>query len=234
AFYDNPTFRGMRWNLLQSFQRIRLLDLHGNTMKRERSPDGSEDKNVFDIQQGVAISLFTKLPHSAERIVIHGELWGARERKYAVLSTKEVNALSRTRLTPSPEFYFFVPRTEDNAAEYQSSLRLNEIFSVFSGGFITARDHFVIDFDRAALLARIEAFAASDVSDAEIRARFFAGCGAEKYPDGDTRGWKVPDARKRVRKDADWRQHVHRCLYRPFDSRWVYWTEWMVDWPRPE
>src|ERR1019366_9198704 len=60
------------------------------------------------------------------------------------------------------------------------------------------------------------------------------GCGADKYPDGDTRGWKVPDARRRVRKDADWRRHVHRCLYRPFDSRWVYWTEWMVDWPRPE
>lgn len=234
AFYDNPTFRGMRWNLLQSFDQIRLLDLHGNTMRRERSPDGGEDKNVFDIQQGVAISLLGRLPNRAKRMVSYGELWGGREQKYSTLSTREVNALSQKQLTPSPEFYFFVPRIENNAAEYQTSLPLNEIFSIFSGGFITARDHFVIDLDRRVLLARIEAFADATVSDATIRADFFAGCGSDKYPDGDTRGWKIPDARKRVRKDPHWRQHIHQCLYRPFDTRWVYWTEWMIDWPRPE
>jgi hypothetical protein len=234
AFYDNPSFNGMRWNLLKSFDHIRLLDLHGNTMKREKNPDGSDDKNVFDIQQGVAISLFSKLPAQTERVVTHGELWGTREKKYAVLSHKQVNTLSANPLTPSPTFYFFIPRVEENAAEYESSLRLNEIFGIFAGGFLTARDHFVIDFDRAELLARIEAFADDSVPDAKIRENYFAGCGSDKYPDGDTRGWKVPDARKRIRKDANWKKHVYRCLYRPFDIRWIYWTEGMVDWPRPE
>ena len=234
AFYDNPSFNGMRWNLLKCFDHLRLLDLHGNTMKREKNPDGSEDKNVFDIQQGVAISLFSKLAVKTERVVTYSELWGTRERKYAVLSRDQVNTLSANPLTPSPTFYFFVPRVEDNAAEYESALRLNEIFGIFAGGFLTARDHFVIDFDRTKLLARIEAFADASVSDAKIRENYFAGCGSDKYPDGDTRGWKIPDARKRIRKDADWRKHVHRCLYRPFDIRWIYWTEGMVDWPRPE
>jgi predicted helicase len=203
AFYDNPTFRGMRWNLLKSFGQIRLLDLHGNTMKREHSPDGGEDKNVFDIQQGVAISLFWKLPHESARIVNHADLWGSREYKYSILSKQDVTALSNKRLKPSPEFYFFIPRSEDNVTEYQRWLRLNEIFVVFSGGFITARDHFVIDFDRKALLSRIEDFADAAVSNAEIRSHYFKGCGSDKYPDGDTRGWKVPDARKQVRKDID-------------------------------
>lgn len=234
AFYDNPSFNGMRWNLLKSFDHLRLLDLHGNTMKREKNPDGSEDKNVFDIQQGVAISLFSKLPARIERVVTHGELWGTRERKYEVLSREQADTLSANPLTPSPTFYLFVPRVEDNAAEYERSLRLNEIFGIFAGGFLTARDHFVIDFDRTELLSRIEAFTDASVSDAEIRESYFAGRGSEKYPDGDTRGWKVPDARKRIRKDANWKKHVYRCLYRPFDIRWIYWTEGMVDWPRPE
>ncbi|MFN9025548.1 MAG: type ISP restriction/modification enzyme, partial [Akkermansiaceae bacterium] len=82
---------------------------------------------------------------------------------------------------------------EDNAVEYESSLRLNEIFGIFAGGFLTARDHFVIDFDRTELLGRIEAFADTSISDAKIRETYFPGCGSDKYPDGDTRGWKVPE-----------------------------------------
>jgi len=234
AFYDNPTFNGMRWNLLQSFDHLRLLDLHGNTMKRERNPTGGEDKNVFDIQQGVAISLFSKLLNQTQRMVTHGELWGTRDQKYAALSRAEVDAISSNPLTPSPTSYFFVPRMEENAAEYENSLRLNEIFEVFAGGFITARDHFVIDLDRTELLARIKAFADPVVSDAKIRETYFAGCGSDKYPDGDTRGWKVPEARRKIRADTGWDKHVCQCLYRPFDVRWIYWTEGMVDWTRPE
>ena len=234
AFYDNPTFRGMRWNLLQSFGHVQLLDMHGNTMRREVNPNGGEDKNVFDIQQGVAISLFCKLPGKAGRVVMFGELWGTREQKYAALSVGDATAVCCSRLTPAAEFYFFVPRSEDNASEYQRWPRLNEIFTVFSGGFITARDHFVIDFNRSTLIARIEDFAAAGVSDAAIRERYFSGMGSDKYPDGDTRGWAVPVARTKIRKDARWRDCVRTCLYRPFDVRWVYWADWMVDWPRPE
>ncbi len=234
AYYDNPSFNGMRWNLLNSFDRVRLFDLHGNTMKREKNPDGTEDRNVFDIQQGVAISLFSKLPSKTERIVTHSELWGTQKAKYDILSRESAWTMASKQLLPSPNFYFFVPRSEENVAEYEQSLRLNDIFSTYAGGFVTARDHLVIDFDRKNLIERIEAFADSSVSDDKIREKYFAGCGSEKYPDGDTRGWKVPDARRRIRQDKEWEKHVRKCLYRPFDERWIYWDENMVDWPRPE
>jgi len=60
SYLDNPTFRGMRQSLMNSFDEIYILDLHGNSLKKEKCPDGSKDKNVFDIQQGVAIALFIK------------------------------------------------------------------------------------------------------------------------------------------------------------------------------
>jgi predicted helicase len=101
-------------------------------------------------------------------------------------------------------------------------------------GFITARDHFVVALDKETLLERVGDFANLKFSDAEIRARYFEGCGSAKYPDGDSRGWKVPQARRRVAGDKKWRERVRTCLYRPFDSRPIYWADWMVDWPRPE
>jgi len=234
AFYDNPTFRGLRWNLLQTFNKMYLLDLHGNAMKREKAPESGEDKNVFDIQQGVAISLFAKTPFSQKKIVIQGDLWGSRKDKYFALSHGTPCNLTTYRLNPNGEFYLFVPRLDDYAEEYESAVRLNEVFMIFAGGFITARDHFVIDFDDRVLLKRIESFIDPKVPDALIREQFFKGCGSDKYLDGDTRGWKVPEARKQIRQDQNWRKHIHQCLYRPFDIRWIYWTDSMIDWPRPE
>ncbi len=61
SWLDNPTFRGMRWHLMESFDKIYVIDLHGNAKKKEVSPDGSPDKNVFDIQQGVAIVIGVKV-----------------------------------------------------------------------------------------------------------------------------------------------------------------------------
>jgi type I restriction-modification system DNA methylase subunit len=60
GYLDNPTFRGMRRSLEQTFDQIYVMDLHGNIKKKEAAPDGSKDENVFDIQQGVSISLMFK------------------------------------------------------------------------------------------------------------------------------------------------------------------------------
>ena len=234
AFLDNPTFRGMRWNLLQSFDSIQLLDLHGNTMKREVNPTQGEDKNVFDIQQGVAISFFCRRTRPHSTVVMFGDLWGTRKHKYDILTNAEPISLYSSILNPRPEFYFFIPRADKNLTEYEKWPKLNKIFKVFSGGFITARDHFVIEFDKTDLLDRIEEFASPGMPVAAIRKKYFAGAGSPKYADGDTRGWKLPEAKQRVHKDPHWRERARRCLYRPFDWRWVYWADWMVDWPRPE
>jgi len=233
GYVDNPTFRGMRRSLMGSFGRLQILDLHGNANKKEVAPDGAEDNNVFDIRQGVAICLAARNPAS-KSIVAHADLWGVRESKYAWLAENSVSSTKWLELRPDAPYYFFEPVDVSFREEYERGWPINELFPVSSAGFITARDHFVIDFDESALLSRIADFADPAQSDAEIRRKYFAGCGSDKYPDGDTRGWKVPLARKQVQADSQWRKRVRTCLYRPFDFRRVYWAEWMVDWPRPE
>ena len=232
GYLDNPTFRGMRQSLMGTFQQMCVLDLHGNANKKEESPDGSEDKNVFDIRQGVAICLATR--GGANASIKHADLWGSRETKYAWLTKHLVDNSSFSTLTPDSPYYFFEPQNTDCRAEYDKGWKINEVMPVNSAGFITARDHFVVDFDKEALLARIAEFANPKLSDSEIRTKYFAGCGSAKYPDGDTRGWKVPSARKNVQSDKTSHDRVRNCLYRPFDERQIYWVDWMVDWPRPE
>lgn len=232
SYFDNPTFRGMRQSLMGTFNRLLLLDLHGNATKKERSPDGSDDKNVFDIKQGVAVCFAIR--SQSDRAIERADLWGMRESKYSWLTKRTVGNSGFAPLRPDSPYYFFKPQNTDYREEYDKGWKINEVMPINCAGFITARDHFVVDFDKNALLARIGEFANLRRSDSSIRESYFKGCGSDKYPDGDTRGWKLPEARKRVAADKNWRERVLSCSYRPFDIRQVYWTDWMVDWPRPE
>lgn len=232
GYLDNPTFRGMRQSLMGTFPRFHVLDLHGNTTKIERPPDDIADKNVFDIKQGVAICLATR--GDADAAIAHAELWGIRETKYAWLAKHDVASTGFSPLTPDSPYYFLSPQNNVCRAEYDGGWKINEVMPVNCAGFITARDHFVVDVDQGRLLERIGDFRSAKFSDAEIRTAYFDGCGSAKYPDGDTRGWKLPMARKRVSGDKHWSERVRPCLYRPFDVRSVYWADWMVDWPRPD
>lgn len=235
AFIDNPTFRGMRWHLLQTFDRLLIVDLHGNVMKQEAPPEGLKNENVFDIQQGVAVAIFSKTPTSkSDCSVSHGDLWGTRTEKYLALNNSVVQDLVKTKLNPSEKFFFFCPHDDAFSSEYSGWPQVSEIFQVFAGGFITARDHFVVDMNKDLLLKRINEFRSKSLTDDEIRDQYFTAMGSTKYPDGDTRGWKLSSARNSLRRDNHWKEKVRICLYRPFDERWVYWTESMVDWPRPE
>jgi predicted helicase len=158
SYLDNPTFRGMRQSLMNSFDEIYILDLHGNSLKKEKSPDGSKDENVFDIRQGVAIALFVKrkrfdYPHRPElvegqsapsKILMYGEIWGERNHKYEWLTKHELKKTDWNKLKPTPPFYLFVPRDEKLNKRFQSYPSIPEIFSVNSVGIVTARDHLTI------------------------------------------------------------------------------------------
>ena len=127
GFLDNPTFRGMRWHLMRSFDKIYILDLHGNSKRKERSPDGSPDKNVFDIQQGVSINLFVKTgkkPYGALGKVFHFDLFGSRESKYEFLRHHSLNEVKFKSLKPAASHYFFTPRDYSLESEYQKALAL--------------------------------------------------------------------------------------------------------------
>jgi predicted helicase len=92
GYLDNPVFRRMRHSLIETFDDIYILDLHGDSKRKEKSPDGSEDKNVFDIQQGVAIGLFVKTNKNTKKECYHADLYGLRQSKYSWLSENDVSS----------------------------------------------------------------------------------------------------------------------------------------------
>ncbi|MGI4787344.1 MAG: type ISP restriction/modification enzyme [Janthinobacterium lividum] len=150
GYLDNPTFRGMRQSLMTTFDDIYLLDLHGNSKKKEVAPDGGKDENVFDIQQGVAIGIFVKRPGAAEAgaRLHHADLYGSRAHKYHVLLENDVATTHWTELVPEAPTYLFVPQDTDLKAEYEQGWFLTEIMPVFSPGIVTGQDEKAIGFTR--------------------------------------------------------------------------------------
>src|SRR5208282_3379122 len=147
GYLDNPTFRGMRQNLMRTFDEIYVLDLHGNAKKKETVPNtGEADKNVFDIQQGVAIGIFVKLPPDKKRkktnaVVRHQDLWGAqRQTKYDWLDDNEIKSTEWTILSPAAPNYLFIPRDTKWLKEYEQGWNVTEMIPVNNVGVVTARD----------------------------------------------------------------------------------------------
>jgi predicted helicase len=237
SYLDSPTFRGMRQHLLRTFDEVYILNLHGNAKRRESAPTGGKDENVFDITQGVAIALFVKSPtENLSRRICYADLWGSREVKYQTLFENEVSTTDWTEIKPSAPFFLLKPVPRRAAAEYEENWELKNIFLPGSGsnGIQTSRDSLVVAFDRRELEDRITAFADADKNDAEIRAEFFATKSTGQYLAGDTREWKLGDARAQLNKNKTWRKDICPYLYRPFDKRSVLYTDSMVDWPRFE
>jgi predicted helicase len=138
SWLDNPTFRGMRQSLTRTFNQIHVLDLHGSVKNKETTPDGTKDENVFDIEQGVAISLFVKKP-GLERCVRRGDLWGRRLEKYQAVSECDVSALISGRLDPIGPFYLFSFQNLDERSDYNNMQSVRTMFPVNGTGIITKR-----------------------------------------------------------------------------------------------
>ncbi len=224
SYLDNPTFRGMRQSLMQSFDEIYLLDLHGNSLKKEKCSDGSKDENVFDIQQGVAIALFIKKKDIKKKIS-HSELWGLREGKYKWLNKNDIKTTRWRKIKPKSEFYLFISRDEGLLKQYQSYPKSTDIFPVNSVGIVTSRDNFAIDFDRDVLRRRILQFRDKKLPDEIIQ---------QTYNLKDKSKWKLKDARKNVMKDDNWEQAITKILYRPFDEQWIFYHDTVIERARKE
>lgn len=215
SFLDNPTFRGMRAHLLRTFDEIYILDLHGNYKKKEICPDGSLDENVFDIQQGVAISLFVKTgkkEKDAFARVRHTDLFGKRRDKYVFLAEKSLTDIAFQTLENRPPHYFFTPKDFSNADEYERGFSLNELFQINSVGIVTARDNLAVQFTPSEMKETVLNFSQLDTEEA--RARY----NLKK----DVRDWSVSGAQKDC-ADFDEKRIVPVC-YRPFDVRYTYYT----------
>ena len=227
GYLDNPTFRGMRQSLMAAFDAIYVLDLHGSTKKKETAPDGSPDENVFDIMPGVAILLAVKrtihaLKASKTAEVYHADLWGLREHKYQQLLTREVQTTEWSRLTPQSPFYLFIPQDTDLLSEYNEGWKITGVMPLHVYGFKSHRDHFAIAVDQKTIKSRITEL---------IRARSDDPLFATKY---NLRKWNWQRASKALQNEENLWDYLDRCAYRPFDNRFMFYSNWIMDRTRPD
>jgi hypothetical protein len=159
GYLDNPTFRGMRWHLLDTFDKIYVLDLHGNGNKKEVTPEGKPDRNVFDILTGVTIVVGVKRKGKGMKkplaSVVHSELWGERKRKYDALWKDTITGPDWQELSHSAPQYPFIPRNYLTEEAYKSGFSIPEFMPTNSVGIVTARDSLTVEFEKQALWERV-------------------------------------------------------------------------------
>lgn len=222
SWLDNPTFRGMRWHLMQSFDEIRVLDLHGNSLRKEKTPAGGKDENVFDIQQGVAISLFLKRPASAPAAernpdartnVHHADLWGIRDQKYEWLDAHDVATTEWQDLEPQERFFLFRPFERSLGAAYDSFPSIPEIFSPNgppAPGIVTTHDEFAISWTPEEAAQKVQRLLATTTEE-QARGQFKL-CSQSQ--------WSYQRAKEEL-AGGRWREEIVPILYRPFDIRYT-------------
>jgi predicted helicase len=225
GFLDNPTFRGMRWNLLKTYDKIYTIDLHGNAKKKETAPDGSADVNVFDIQQGVSINIFIKTgkkkPNELGK-VLHYDLFGKREMKYDFLSENSLKSIDFQELAYNKPNYFFVPKNDEGRNDYENGFRVDELFSKNVTGIVTMGDEFAFSENKNEIVKRLNEFKNEDITENELKNKYNLGKNYAEF---------ILKNKAELKIDND---KFIKCSYRPFDDRYTYFDNkilwrWRVD-----
>ena len=214
SFLDGPMFRGMRKSLLDSFNTIYLLNLHGSNRRTEAVPTAQSDENVFDISQGVCILLCVKgSDNPASATIYYADMWGSREERYNLLSETDVQSTEWCEPQPTLPHYLFVPQAADYSAEYEVGWEIADIFQTNSVGIATGRDKLTIHWTVEKLRETVADF----VSLTEIEVK-------QKHNLKDGGDWNVPSAQIDLLNHPDSEHHIQSIHYRPFDTRWTYYT----------
>lgn len=219
GYLDNPTFRGMRWNLLKTYDKIYTIDLHGNVKKKETAPDGSADMNVFDIEQGVSINFFIKTGKKKQNElgeVFHYDLYGKREFKYDFLLENDIESTQYQKIENIAPHYFFNPKDFKNVSQFEKGFAIDELFELNSLGIQTHRDHFIIDVSKAELKKRI-----IDVLDE----RNIKETILQKYKLKENSDFQLQKVRQSKFDDTKF----VKIDYRPFDIRHIYYDKAFID-----
>ena len=219
SYLDSPTFRGMRQNLITSFELLYVCDLHGNTKKKERAPDGGKDDNVFDITQGVAIGLYAKGAKSNG--VFHKDIYGVRSGKYEVLASTDIAVNNYTKIEPAKPYYLFRPSDTEAEEEYRNGFKIPELFPINGVGMTTARDGCVIAWpDAIAELAKRASYF-RDSNDSNKAVCEYLGIPMKK-------GWDISRAREKAKDVKNPLDFIVPVLYRPFDNRRIFYHDSLV------
>lgn len=218
AWLNNPTFRGMRKSLMDTFDSIWVLDLHGSAKRASKGRNNEKDENVFDIQQGVAISFFVKKVRSKRSsqpaTVKHAELRGARDSKYEFLASHTLKTVKwKTLEAADPDFSFVPIAARAMQDEYSELVSVPTIFSVTGSaapGIVTTHDQFAISWTQEEMIDKVESLLRT-TSEAEAR---------EQWKLCSQSQWDYERARKELATGA-WKKEVGVIEYRPFDSRYT-------------
>ena len=212
GFIDGVIHRQIRKELMRAFDKIYILDLHGNSRKKETAPDGSKDENVFDIMQGVSINIFvkTKSGSNAQAKVFHFDLYGAREDKYHFLNESSLNSVAWQEIKPQAPQYFFVPKDFASQEEYEKGFAIKELFCICNAGSKTERDSLNIHFTDEERLLVLKDF--KELSITEL---------IEKYHTKDSRDWQIQLAQKDLQTNPI---IATKISYRPLDTRYINYT----------
>jgi len=224
GYLDNSTFRGMRWHLMDTFDQIYVIDLHGNSKKKETAPDGGKDENVFDIQQGVSILLAVKTGKKKEgelAKVCRTDLWGKREVKFAVLNELSIKNATWSNIEHHfPNLVFAASGSAELDTVYQQGFSVNDLFSNGSTGIVTMGDAFIVDNNKETLEQRVNEFLSADITEKELTQKFDLG---KNYAN-----WVVKN-KKQISNDS---KKIIPFVYRPFDIRYTYFDNKLVWRPR--
>lgn len=213
SFIDNPTFRCMRYHLMNSFDKIYILNLHGNSKTGGICPDGSKDENVFDIQQGVSINIFVKDGSAKGKLasVFYHELFGKRTEKYDFLNSHNFRDVAFEKINPNAPYYFFVPKTDEGREEYEKGFSLNEIAPINTTGVLSMGDAFAVADTKKELVKRLSDFLQNEYSESSLTNKFSLGKNYANFVLETKNKGFIFDENRVVAID-----------YRPFDVKWTY------------
>ncbi len=215
AFLDNPTFRGLRRSLLKCYDELYILNLHGNARKKEKTPQGADDENVFNIMQGVSINLFVKNTQTTKQKIHYYDVYGERAEKYAFLAQNDLNSIEWLELTPREPFYLLLPLETRLLDEYEQGFSVKDMFQVGGTGICSKRDHVVFHKKKESLLELLKDF--STLEPSELRRKYNIS--------DDSRDWRLEYAVREVKTNIKrLEEYIVLCQYRPFDYRWTYYT----------
>ena len=233
SYLNGLIHRGMREELLKYFDTLYIMDLHGNSLLKETTPEGGIDQNVFDIRQGVAILLalrektepdyFSKVYKDRSGVkemakVFYYDLWGKREAKYKFLEEVKFREVEWIELKPTQPNYFFAPKNFDFEDEYKQGWSINDIFSIYAAGAQTRRDNVCVSYDKKEIINRFTDIATNNNLD-ELKI---------KYSIKDTEYWTLKQAKSYI-QELQVESMILKYAYRPFDNRWVYYNPNIIE-----
>lgn len=227
SYIDNPTFRGMRYHLLKTFDKIYIIDLHGNSKKKEVCPDGSKDENVFDIMQGVAIIIGIKKKQKNKKLaeLYLCDIYGKRDFKYDYLEKNSLKTLPFEKIGyKEPDFYFF-KQNLGLSVDYEKFFSLNKIFKISGAGMVSKRDSLAYQYKREdveEVVKNIYELSCEDIKNKYNKVSW------------DSRDGKVEFCKKSIMQTGINNELFVQVNFRPFDYRWTYYTgisKGFIGWP---